>query len=1160
MKKIVFCQLVGRILTSKFFLMGKLSFLLFFSMSMLSYGRSFPQSKITLKMENVTLKKALLQLHKQSKIRLLFSEDLIRKNTNISINSEKRPFQEILGQLLFGTGLDFKVIDSNQIAIVPYPATQFYQDSIKGYVRDNEGKPLEGVTIVEKGTTNGTTTDTAGYFFLSVKDENAVIVISRVGFNTVEVSVHSPILSNIRLASSSTKELNDVVVVGYGTGQRKELTSSIASVSGETLRKSPVATIDQAIQGRVAGVQVTSSTGDPGGQISVRIRGISTASPEGSSDPLYVVDDIVQSNGIAFLNPNDIESIDILKDAAALSIYGIRSANGVVLIKTKKGSNTGKVKVGFDGFTGVSKIWRTLDVLSIKEKAALNTEIIQNYNAQNAGISSFTPIQVNPEWATPERIANLPDEGTDWQRQVFHTGSLFDGTLNVAGGGNKTSYYFSVGHRNENGTMINSGFKRTSVRANVDAEANKWLKVGMTLNYMTSKREVVSGTNDDRTGFMQSAVLYPPEIPVYDANGGYGVAPVQNINWYGNIYNPVNIINVSNPQYTNNNFSGSVFADVKLPFGITYRSTFAGAQFSGTYSNFSGATVGSAAASIASTNLYAGSWDGYNWNWDNYASWSKWIKGHSIGLTAGHTAQYIKNTATNYSQSNFSNQSPDFQYIGLGDPSTISFPFTAPTELAYYSWFGRISYNYQAKYYFQITGRQDAGSPTYITNKPKAFFPAASLRWRAAKENFLKNVTFINDLSLRASYGEMGNIGSLAYPGYSLVKTNSNYGLGGSSQSGISLGQYASVTGTGWERLRQADIGLDFAALKNRLNITLDWYNRLTKGMRVIPKVRDIFGSTASAPLINLDGNNIKNSGFEAAVSYSGSLNKLNYSVSANGSVNNNKVLNLGDMDYIIPPDATLVGAYQPSRTVVGSAISSFYGFEYDGIYKSQDEINNAPKDLVGAELRPGDLHYKDLNKDGQIDESDKTIIGNPTPKYAYGFNLSLEYQNFDCSIFFQGVAGNKIYNYLYQQGTVGDSRYNEGINRLSDVKNRWAPENPNADFPRIAFHDYDYAKNNRFSSFWLQDGSYLRLKTFQLGYTVPTTVLNKLSVEKIRCYVSVNNLLTFTKYKGFDPEIGINSTGYTDVFTTNKDLQIGVDRGVYPQPRMLLVGLNIIF
>jgi len=1025
-----------------------------------------------------------------------------------------------------------------------------------GVVTDSTGTPLSNVSVQVKNSRNTVASDQSGKFSIQAKD-NDVLVFSAIGYANAEVPAASS--SVVRLSSSSVA-LSEVVVVGYGAKRRRDLSSSIVSISGEDLRKSPVASLDQALQGKAAGVQVTSSTGDPGGAISVRIRGISTASPSGSNDPLYVVDDIVQPGGISFINPSDIESIDILKDASALSIYGVRSANGVVLIKTKKGSAAARTKVTLDAYTGWSKIWRKLDVLSIQEKAALNTEIIKGFNDRFSGNPAFTPIPVNPEWATAERIANLPKTGTNWQDEVFQTGKVRDATLGISGGGKGSTYYFSVGNRSDEGTIINSSFKRTSIRANVEADATNWLRVGLNSSYSTSNRRVTSGTNDDRTGFMQGALFSSPDIPVYNSNGGFGIAPTPNIYWYGNLYNPVNIISSSNPKYTDNNIFGSVFGQVKLPLNITFRSTFAAGQFSGSYSVFSGSQVGGAAAPRPNTSLFAGEYSGYNWNWDNYATWSNWTKGHSTEITAGYVSQLITSRSTNYSQSNFSDQDPNFQYIGLGDPATLSFPFSAPSEIAYYSYFGRLSYNYKERYYVQLSARRDAGSPSFATNEPAGTFPAGSVKWRVSKEKFMENSDLFSELSFRASYGEMGNIGNTPYPGYSLVKINSNYPFNGSSVSGVSLGQFPSVTGSTWERLRQTDIGMDAALLNNKLTITLDWYNRITSGMRVVPKLRPIFGVSATPPLVNLAGDNVKNTGFEMAITYNGNSGGFVYSISGNGSINKNEILNLGDMDFISPPDASLVGNYQPSRTMVGHPISAFYGFVSDGIYQNEEEIAKGPVDKIGQQIRPGDLRFKDLNNDGFIDEDDRQVIGNPTPKFTYGLNFSASYKSFDFSMLLQGVSGNQIYNYLYQQGTIGDPRYNEGINRLSDVKDRWTESNPSTTFPRLSFRDNDYSKNSRFSDFWLQSGSYLRVKNIQLGYVLPKGISDELKLEKCRFYVSASNLLTFTKYKGFDPEIGVNSTGYTDVFSANRDLQLGIDRGVYPQPRMILFGINVGF
>lgn len=1030
------------------------------------------------------------------------------------------------------------------------------QKVFTGTVSDSIGNRLSAVSVQVKGTNKTVSTDRNGNFSIQASD-NDLLVFSNIGYSSVEVLASESSSVTLRMQSST---LGEVVVVGYGTRRRADLVSSIVSIKGDDLRKSPVATIDQALQGRAAGVQVTSSTGDPGGAISVRIRGISTASPSGTSDPLYVVDEIVQPGGISFINPSDIESIDVLKDAAALSIYGVRSANGVILIKTKKGTSGTQPKVTLDAFGGISKVWKNLEVLNIQEKAALNTEIIKDFNDRFAGNAGFTPIPVNPEWANAERIANLPTNGTNWQDEIFQNGKVRDVTLGISGGGRGSSYYFSVGNRSDEGTIINSKFQRTSLRANVESDATTWLRVGLNASYSTTNRHVTSGTNDDRTGFMQGALFSSPDIPVYNANGGFGIAPAPNIYWYGNLYNPVNIIASNNPKYTDNNIYGSVFGQVKLPFNISFRSTFAAGQFFGSYSVFSGSQVGGAAAPRPNTSLFAGEYSGYNWNWDNYATWSGRKNGHGVEVTLGHVAQLISSRGTNYSQSNFTDQSPNFQYIGLGDPATLSFPFSAPSEIAYYSYFGRLGYNYNDKYYLQLSARRDAGSPSYITNEPAGTFPAASVKWRVSKEKFFEKIKSINELSIRASYGEMGNIGNTPYPGYSLVKINSNYPFNGSSVGGVSLGQFPSVTGSTWERLRQTDIGLDLGLLGNKITITLDWYNRITNGMRVVPKMRPIFGVSATPPLVNLEGDNVKNSGFEMAITYNGRSGGFVYSISGNGSINKNEILNLGDMDFISPPDATLVGSYQPSRTMVGHPISAFYGFVYDGIYQTDDEVTKGPVDMIGQQLRAGDMRFKDLNGDNVIDESDRAVIGNPTPKFTYGLNFSAGYKNFDFSMLIQGVAGNDIYNYLYQQGTLGDPRYNEGINRLTDVKNRWTVANPSSDFPRVSFRDNDYAKNTRFSDFWLQSGSYLRLKNLQIGYVIPIKISEQLHIQRCRFYFSANNLLTFTNYKGFDPEIGVNSTGYSDVFSANRDLQLGIDRGVYPQSMMLLFGINVTF
>lgn len=1033
------------------------------------------------------------------------------------------------------------------------------QETVSGKIVDEKGNPLPDVTVQVKGTNRITVTNREGVFSISAVGSD-MLVISSVGYQGVQVKASEA--KTIRL-QVSLSTLSDVVVVGYGERKRKDITSAVGSIKGDELRKSPSATFDQALTGRIAGVQVTSSTGDPGGNISVRIRGNTTVSTISSNDPLYVVDDLVlpQGSNLSSINAADIESIDVLKDASATAIYGIRAANGVVVVKTKKGTKNRNL-ISLDIYSGVTQPWKKLDVLGIQERAELNNEILGNWNDQNAGNPSFIPAPLNPQWSTPERIANLPKESTNWQDEIFRDGFFRDASLSFSGGSGKTTYYFSLGNRDENGIIINSRFKRTNLRANVDNQVKDWLRMGMNVTYGDTRRSVTGGTNDDRTGLMQSALMTPPEIPVYASDGSPGIAPVRQILWYGNLFNPVNVIRATNPKYTNTDIYGSAYANIKFPLGFSFNSTLGVGQFAGTYSVFNANLVNIAGSNNQLGQLFAGRYSGLSWNWDNYINWNKWIKGHSIEATVGHVAQEITNEGISFNQQGFVNQQTEYQIPGLGDPAQISFPPNYPQEFAYESYFGRLNYNYDERYYIGATYRIDKASPAFATKNKTAYFPALSAKWRLSKEKFFENVRFVNELSFRGSWGISGNIGPLAYPGYSLVKLNSNYPFSaGTSMPGVSLAQFPN-TGSTWEKIYQTDIGMDASFLSGKITATIDWYSRNTRNMLLPLRIRGIFGGSAQPPLINIPGKGVVNKGVEIALGYNGKINKdFSYGIQGNVSFNKNEVVDIGDNPYVELSEALKIMGYEPTRSAVGHPISSFFGWESDGIFQNQAEVDKSPVDLLRAGgSRPGDIRFKDIDQDGDVDENDRTFLGQPTPTVTYGLNLSASYKAFDFSMLLQGVSGNKIFNFLYQQATLGDPKYSEGINRLTDVRGRWKPDGNTYDFPRVSYDDKNNSFNTRMSDFWLQDGAFTRIKNIQLGYTLPAAIIGKLNIEKLRFYLSASNLFTFTKYKGFDPEIGQNSTGYTDVFSTNRDLQAGIDRGVFPQPRMLLFGLNVTF
>jgi TonB-dependent starch-binding outer membrane protein SusC len=1046
----------------------------------------------------------------------------------------------------------YKQISLIIMLAIAMPFALLAQNTVTGKVTDADGSPLADVSVQVKGKKELNATNKNGVYIIK-STGNDVLIFSSVGFGTVEVKAQEAV--NVKLKAKSNT-LSDVVVVGFGEKKRKNITSAIGSVKGEALTKAPVATFDQALAGRVAGLEVTSSTGDPGGKVNIRIRGNTTVSDASSNDPLFVVDDLVlpQGVGINSINPSDIESIDVLKDAAATSIYGIRAANGVVVVKTKRGTKD-KNKVTLDLYAGMNQPWKRLNVLNIQEHAEFNNDYYARYNAENP-----TAVQqiLNPEWGTAARIANLPKQGTDWQDAIFQTGFFRDANLAFSGGSNKTTFYLSLGNRDEKGIILNSTFKRNTLRINVDNQVKDWLRMGVNVAYSDNKRSVVAGTNDAASsGLMQGVLMASPDIPKYAADGTPGRAPVIQPLWYGNVINPISRIEGENIKYGNSDIFGSAFANIKLPYGFSINTTFGAGKFDGTYAAFNSSLYFTTRTSVDQRGqIFNGTSSGVSWNLDNYINWNRWIKGHAIEVTVGHVAQGISNSGTSVSQNGFINQTPNFQILGLGDPLGNSSTVQYPQEFAYESYFSRLSYNFKERYYLGVAYRIDKASPAFASDNKTAYFPAVSLKWRLSKEKFFEPVKFFNDLSFRASYGASGNIGNKPYTGFSLLKINSNYPFGGGttpSATGVSLGQFPNVAAT-WEKIYQSDLGIDATMLDGKITLTADFYNRRTRNMLLLLRLRSIFGSTAAPPLANIPGDGVVNEGMEFTAGYKSKPRKdFNYEVSGNISFNKNKVLDIGNNPFLSLSNTDNI------RIAVGQPISSFYGWVSDGIYQNQKEVNDAPIDqLAGGGSKPGDIRFKDLNGDKIIDYEDRTYIGQPTPTYTYGFNIGGSYKDIDFSVLIQGVGGNKIFNKLYQQATLGDDGFKDGINRLTAVKDRWVNDGQPHSFPRIIYESNQTSQNTRMSDFFLEDGAFTRIKNVQVGYSFPSKLLKKIDIERIRVYVSASNLFTFTKYKGFDPEVGQNTTGFS-VFE-NKDLGVGVDAGVFPQPRMLLFGLNLTF
>ncbi len=1050
------------------------------------------------------------------------------------------------------------------------------QTKFSGTILDEQNNPLKGATVLVKGKSISTSSDAKGKFSIAV-EAGAELTVSYIGYNVKEVPASSNMIVILQAAANT---LNDVVVVGYGTKKRKDISTSIATVSGDDIRKSPATSIESALQGRAAGVQVISNDGNPGGNISVKIRGASTASPNGSNEPLYVVDGSIAPNGISFLNPSDIESIDVLKDAAATSIYGIQGANGVVLLKTRKGSKNGKMNLFFDAYAGQQTIWRKLKMLDSRGAARMNNRLIDENNNDpiNVADPGFIRGVKNPYWDTEDKINGLQNPGSDWQNETFRSARLYDATLTLTGGTEKTSYSFSLGRRDEDGIIVGSNFKRNTLRFNVEQQTLSWLNFGFNFNYGNTSQVATASVNDESDGFMQAMLFTSPNVAVRDSSGtGYGGAPAfpstvgeqQIFAWYGSAFNPISILESRNPLSLATNLYGNGFIDIKLPLkGLSVRANLGIGRYNGSYKSFAKKREGNAFFRNDNNNLFQGDYDSKNINFDQYLNYYNWIKGHSIEFVAGHTSQDRINTGNQSNQGNFDNQDERFQYIGFGDPTTLNVGSTK-TQLTFEAYFTRLNYNYKEKYYIQGSYRKDGASnvfqdPTNFGDGKSKFanFYAGSVKWRISKEKFFSKIKFVNDFSLRYSYGDAGTTGGAPYPGYSLLGASATLGSypltnnTGVSQVGVYTGSYGNSL-LGWERNRQSDFGIDLLLFKSRLSITADWYRRLTIGMISNSKISPIFG-LATPPFVNLDGTNLKNSGFEIAATWSKNKGKFKYNISGNFSTNKNEILDLGNNKFLIPNNNNVGQQWPVSRTSVGTPIGAFYGYTCIGVFQSQKEIDTSPTDEIsGTAKRPGDLKFEDINGDGKINADDQGYIGQPIPKYGYGLNLQASYGAFDASLFFQGVGGNKIYSWLYAQATVGDAAGNGvGANRLEETNDWWSPSNPTSKNPRIVAGDP--SKNARNSTFWLQDGDYLRFKTVQIGFTLPNFISKKMQLQRMRLYLSANNLFTITNYKGYDPEVGVNAN--TSSPSENRDLQSGVDRGKYPQPRTMIFGINVTF
>jgi TonB-linked SusC/RagA family outer membrane protein len=980
-----------------------------------------------------------------------------------------------------------------------YPAIQSI--IVTGKVTSENGQPLAGVTINEKGTNNNTLTDTQGNFQLNVASAQSVLEISFVGFASREIKVGAQKSINIVL-HREISSLDSVVVIGYGTQKKGDLTGSISSIKSSDIASLPVPDAGQAIEGKAAGVQVVSA-GAPGSNVTIRVRGTGTVN---NSDPLLVIDGVPTDIPLNTINPDDIASIDILKDASASAIYGSRGANGVVMITTKKGIN-GQNHLSFNAFVGTQKATNMVKMLDASQFALLNNEMLKNNNQA-----------VYPNYANPESLG----KGTDWINEMFRSAPIQSYSLAYSGGNDKANYYVSGSYLNQEGIVINTGYKRYTIQFNSNAKVFNWLKFGNTLTL--NHDEKPSGSYDIR-----NTMAANPTLPVFNTDGTYA-GPVGQPQWVGDVTNPVALATLVQNNTKGYNILGSLFAEITFTKGLTFKSS------GGIQAQFWNSRTWSPKYDyepIPQPSSYLS--EQYNksitLNWDNYFTYENRFGEHHFTAMVGTNAQENK---TNWMSGNIQGFASDVtQQLNNGtiNPNVNGTGY----EWSLASYFGRVNYEYANKYLFTGTIRRD-GSSRFGANNKWGTFPSASVAWRISNEKFLQNVSFINDLKVRAGYGVTGNqnIGNYSFAS---TLTSAVYVFNGNVVP-AEIAMVMANPNVQWESVEQSNIGIDATLFQQRLSFTVDAYLKNTSKMLVPMPVPISTGySDIIVPYINTG--KVQNKGIEVSVSSKNSVGKFKWNTSLNISFNKNKVVSLyQNTPMYIGSGIGLNGTL--ATNTVGYPINAFYGYVMDGIFQNQKEVDNASVQVPGADqynrTSPGDVRFRDLNNDGVINDGDRTILGSPNPQFIYAMANDFSYGGFDLSIFLQGVQGNDIFN----ANNVFQESMAVAQNQTERVLGRWEGEGTSNKIPRAIFNDPN--NNSRISSRFLEDGSYLRIKNVTLGYTLPASLLSRYKVQQIRIYASAQNLFTFTKYSGFDPEVPYN----------------GVDYNVYPVTRVLSIGLNI--
>lgn len=1094
----------------------KISLFLFLLIN-LTFAKSLSQDKITMNIESGTVFEVIDEIESKTDYKFIYITNVYDFEKKISISVIDQSIKLVL-DMIFDNKLEYEVLGKKvflreKAISIPLKTSVLnqteQQNEISGIVVDKNGTPLPGASVLEKGTNNGTVTDFNGNFSLTVSNENPILAVSYIGFTPIEIAADGQSTINVILQEDTTG-LDEIVVTGYGSSAKKDVTGAISSVKGEVFKNQPVSGLDKALQGRIAGLQVVRNGGAPGSSPNLRIRGTGTVN---NSDPLYVVDGVPTSS-IDGINPNNIESVEVLKDASASAIYGTRAANGVVIVTTRKGKS-GKMQVNFEMYTGFSNLMKKLDVLDAPTLAEIKRERYTNDG-----------IPVDPIWNDPQ----YQSQRTNWQDELFETGITNNVDLSISGGSEKSTYLVALGYYDEKGIINKASADRLNLRVNSSHKITNWLKVGHNMG-LSTRTSTGFNTTSAQSGLIFSAIRFHPGLPVQYPNGEWGSSQISG--QFGDINNPLYEVDIADNDNRYTRLLTNLTPEVSITKDLKLKANFAIDVSINNSRSFNPQILDQIRQ--RSQNSASRSYnEDYSFLMEYFLDYNKSFGDHKVGFVGGYTQQTFNFQGYNAVANNLPDEDPSQRFLSNGT-AAITTEYRNNDGLR--SVFGRANYAFKNKYLLTATVRSDESSKFAEGNR-KGVFPAFSLGWRVSDEDFF-NVSFINALKLTGGWGELGNQNIDRNQFLARIARNSRYSFGSNGSNAVVGANQISFSNPNvtWETVRMTNVGVDASFLDYRLTSTLNYFIKDTDDMLLSPPA---IGTQGRNPSPYLNVGQIRNKGLEIELNWQDQKEDFSYSIGANATFISNEVVSLVKGSFLA---SRLYGrpAEELSRTYVGNPIATFYGWQADGLFQTQAEVDSHAKQPGAV---PGDVRFVDINNDKKIDDQDRGIIGNPHPKMTYGINSNFSYKGFDLTMFFMGVTGVDILNADRMQGL--DASY--PFNLYSEITGRWTGQGTSNTIPRVSTLRTNL--NHRTSDLFIESGNFLRLKNLTIGYTLPSAVVESMSLSRLRLYLSGQNVFTITDYSGLDPELGL----------TQGNLQQNVDFAQFPQARTLLLGVNINF